>query len=232
VSKKPKPRKQPRRNQNYRPQLDKDLIELAEVIAEHKLENSAKGWFTIPWRDGFNAFRLAVDLSDGAGQNEIRNFISSVKDRNEARVPEVYWKAAELISLFGPDINRRSSIHYQYAALRCLQILNSNSDGGGAIYNTLLDLALSRHDVEDTGLDWDAIAKLVMRHRCNDALGMSDRHQSLMSREAGAFEIAWKRGLYHAAYSIRPLKPAIVTTMTWVIDRNTTIPTLNKTEGK
>ena len=81
---------------------------------------------------------------------------------------------------------------------RCIQLAISNSHGGGVVYNELLTqafLAIEPALVED----------LVLEYRCRDALGPNHNHQSERNeRRRYAFTIAWRRGLYAAAYSIEP----------------------------
>jgi len=47
------------------PKIDDDLAELASVLDEYRLDRNSDGWFTVPWRDGWNAVGLALALADG-----------------------------------------------------------------------------------------------------------------------------------------------------------------------
>lgn len=159
------------------------MIELAAVIAEHKLDNNAEGWFKIPWRDGWNAVGLAVAASP---LDYSRPWLTGVFDarRNDMTT---YWEAEE--RMVGADPMLR-------AGLRCLQIKISNSHGGGHVYNAILVGPFNEpapQEVSDT----------VLEHRCRDAIGTTAIMQNdVNDRLRRAFTTAWKRGLYLAAYSL------------------------------
>lgn len=89
------------------------------------------------------------------------------------------------------------------AALRCLQALVAKSDGGGEVYNAILIGPFSTVLPED-------VHNLVLEYRCRDSIGTTAELQNdANDRQRRAFSIAWKRGLYHAAYSLPPaVKPA------------------------
>jgi hypothetical protein len=103
-----------------------------------------------------------------------------------------YWIADELLSTeLTPDRMLRAS-------LRCLQVLIANSDGGGMVYNSILLGPFS-------GLTPSTVADTVLQYRCRDSIGVFPMLQGDGNdRLRRAFSIAWKRGLYMAAYSLPP----------------------------
>ncbi|MGH7179934.1 MAG: hypothetical protein ACREJC_21335 [Tepidisphaeraceae bacterium] len=160
---------------------DDELTELAAVIAEHSLDNNAENWFSIPWRDGWNAVELAAAVA------EPDSWLRDVC-QNRRTEQDVYWEAQDRLALMPSKMSR--------AALRCLQILIAKSDGGGEVYNAILLAPFSVLLPEN-------VDRLVRDYRCHDSIGLypkpqGDEHDRLRR----AFSIAWDRGLYHAAYSL------------------------------
>lgn len=161
------------------------------MIAEHKLDSNAENWFKLPWRNGWNAIDLALHVAQN--ETELEPWLSTVC-RNRSTGQDVYWTAQDLLSTtVTPNRMMR-------AALRCLQILIANSDGGGEVYNAILLGPFSTILPE-------RVNDLVMEYRCRDSIGVSAVLRGDGSdRLRRAFTIAWKRGLYHAAYSL-PMAP-------------------------
>jgi len=178
------------------PKIDDDLAELASVLDEYRLDLNSDGWFTVPWRDGWNAVGFAISLSDPQddADREALTFINTTfHDRRSDAY--VYWQASEFLQSLGRDINMVTS-----AALRCLQVTTSNSSGGGAVFNAILSRAL-------TELPVNYIIEHVLEWRCRDAIGTTSFLQGdLHDRRRRAFKIAWERGLFLAAYAIRPTR--------------------------
>lgn len=196
-------RKPPKRKVSTKPVIDEDLSELAAVIDQHRLDQNAEGWFEIPWRDGWNAVDLAYHAFErfavGNSNHELTTILANRKPS-----AELYWHANEEIA----NSNTLGWERFTYAAWRCLQVLVSNSSGGGVVYNDILRRAFR---------DIDGLEDIVLMHRMRDALGVpSVMDGGTMDRARRAFSIAWKRGLYHAAYSIRPAPQVTMTTTVWV----------------
>jgi hypothetical protein len=170
------------------------MTELAVVLAEYSLDNNAYGWFRLPWRNGWNAIELAMQatlkLESGLCESSQRDWLLSVC-QYRAIDQETYWIAQDQLSTTPSPMMR--------AALRCLQVLIAKSDGGGEVYNAIL---VNRFEA----LLPEQVADLILEHRCRDSIGVSaelngDRNDRLRR----AFTIAWKRGLYMAAYSLPPV---------------------------
>lgn len=197
MTRKPKPIKERR-------EVDDDLRELVEVLDEHRLDHNAMGWFTLPWRHGYNAASVAyacftrnVDTYASKREKHIESFLHGVLATPTTATEVDYERAAMMLERV--DTDEVSS--YLRASLRCLQIWLSNSSGGGHAYNSVLMVPVERSLIP-IGL----IEDVVLEWRCRDAIGttavmQSDRHD----RARRAFTIAWKRGLFHAAYSIAPI---------------------------
>jgi hypothetical protein len=189
------PRKGPRRPPRRREIADPDLRDLANGIAECQLDRNSRSWFALPWRDPWNAVALAAELAqlDPDGLADLDgDAIAFVKVAIAARATdsETYWRADELLRMTqgAPLVS---------AALRCLQIVMSKSDGGGEVPSVILRVAYDRACAE--GAFEDSIAE----HRCRDAIGTTrelrgDRHDRLRR----AFLIAWSRGLFRAIYAL------------------------------
>lgn len=177
-------RKGPRRPPPKQMPIDDELSELASVIAEHQLDNNAAGWFKMPWRDGWNATELAARAAESPD-----GWLSDVC-RMRATGQDIYWQAQDRLStVITPSPMMR-------AGLRCLQLMLARSDGGGEVYNAVLIGPFSTLLPEN-------VADLVLEYRCRDSIGVSP---NLLGdgndRLRRAFSIAWKRGLYAAAYSL------------------------------
>lgn len=216
MAKKLAPRKAKKRSPVKQSVVDDDLNTLAEVLDEYRLSNSVENWFSIPWRDGWRAIELAFVLGQGCGLTEVERFLRETIRRRSSQT-EVYYESAELIQHCSTSF--RSPSRYMYAALRCLQVLCSNSSGGGEVYNIILRRAIDTHDEHEAGMTLDQVEAVVTKYRCFDALGLDDSSikSSLFAKSIKAFEIAWKRGLYNAAYAIRPAKHITMLTTMWTV---------------
>lgn len=194
---KPPKRKQPIKVDDWLT-ADKELVELALMIDEYKLYKNKEGWFTLPWRDGFNAASLAIAVwqrtiprtTPRTETDAFLRVIQSIHARNRSR--RTYERIDEVLST--------SQHHTGFATirvgLRCAQISIARSDGGGQVYNDLLKQ-----------LDETVLENEVIQHRCHDVTGVNpglvgDANDRLRR----AFVIAWRRGLYHAAYALPQAK--------------------------
>jgi hypothetical protein len=171
---------------------DYELAELAAVLSEYTLDHNADGWFKPAWNDGWNAVELAARVA--ARNDSDMRWLLAVCDKREA-LPKHYEEANDrLCTLSCKRLTR--------AALRCLQVLIANSHGGGEVYNAILVGPFSDEARED-------VAKDVLEYRCRDSIGTTAQLQGDgADRQRRAFSIAWKRGLFKAAYAI---KPAVMT---------------------
>lgn len=197
---KPKRIKHPRQLEH--PYRD-DLTHLAEMLDEHRLERNVSGWFTVPWRDGWCAIECACgcftrnfDQYNSPREHSIDDLLSNAL---RARKPsaELYYAAGEFLE----RIDTEEVSPFLYAALRCLQMLISNSSGGGENYNVLL-----RRAFEKVQEPIELYEDVVLEYRCRDAIGTT----AVMQRDAHddvrrAFAFAWHQGLFHAAYALKPV---------------------------
>lgn len=187
-----KTRKGPKRPPPKIDHLDEEIAELASVISEYEIDNNAYGWFILPWRDGWNAVELAFACASEAGEVEDDEWLAAVI-RDRWADQDVYWKAQDRLA-WGSTPNKLIR-----AAYRCLQVLIARSDGGGVVYNEILLGPFSEllpEKVEDR----------VLEYRCRDSINVSSKLAGdVNDRQRRAFTIAWKRGLYMAAYSIPPI---------------------------
>lgn len=198
------PRKDPGRKaalKSNKRTVDDDLIELASVIAEYQLDNNAYGWFRPSWRDGDNAAKLAMEVGLAVCNIDVMKvYLVEVPHlvNQAARDNVTYERAGQLYNeLIQPKINTISAGLFA-AALRCLQLKISSSHGGGNVYNELLIQAF-------LPLDPSPVFDYVLEARCKDAIGTTHHLQGDRNdRQRAAFTIAWKRGLYLAAYSLPP----------------------------
>ena len=199
-------RKPPKRRQSARPKLDADMRELMTVLAENKLDDF-DAQFEAPWRDGWNAVALLFEEAIACGI---------------ARAPEGLGWSAQLTlwitdRLVSPDVYRQAELMEVEAlralitmpssvdmygmraialAARCAQLVVANTSAGGHAFNPLLKRFYSTVVSDDNEL-WR-----IRKHRCNDAVG-AEREDHANARERRAFNIAWERGLYRAAYAIK-----------------------------
>lgn len=198
MPKKP-PRKPPRRKPPRQHLIDDDLVALAQILDERRVDSNPDGWFSILWRDGWNAVSLALDAYTAAAAIAAWS----------ANVPPEYTAAETLImsrkqdgqayheatDLLGSIPHRMQGTAALRAALRCYQLMITRAHGEH--FNEIL----RAHATDDFTAD------LVMLWRCRDAIGVFPQLQNDASdRRRRAFTIAWSRGLYHAAYAIGPAK--------------------------
>lgn len=180
---KPQGRKPPRRKRAIT--LDPELIQIAELLDEQRLEKNAKGWLALPWRDG----RCAAMLASYTGHRVERNTPQGIATGTtiSRRLAASYWELDDTLQSLLP-ISR-----FDRAGLRCLQVRAANSDGGGHIYNEILE-RISENLHEDDVIEW----------RCRDALGHGTTPTAMADfRARHVFKLAWQRGLFHAAYALR-----------------------------
>lgn len=198
-------RRKPPKRKPGRPQLDDDLTELMSVLSEESLVPSVGNWFAIPWRDGWNAASLARVCytrfagDDGGHVDPLINVRLArwILDRDMS--PTVYEQAGDAIL----EVSGKVSLHALTAAglllcsLRCVQLVVSNSSGGGA---TLNDVLLHRFE----RIPWTVyFADEVRDARCRDAIGVGAQlNNDANDRLRRAFRLAWDRGLYRVAYAL------------------------------
>lgn len=181
-----KPQKRPR----VEHALDDELIELSTLLYEHKLDSNAAGWLSIPWRNGWNAVSLAHDV---AHDNE--DGCPTGDECLGVLAPLGAWIRHKDLSTTSyqdaGDILERGSMHkVMRAAYRCYQVLVARSDAGGEAYNELMRPAFE-------ALEPANIADQILYWRRRDVLG-----HVFDERRMRAFDIAWRRGLYRAAYAL------------------------------
>lgn len=203
--------KQQRRKPKRRPVLDDkvdekaELDELAELLFEHRLDGNAANWLTLPWRSGWNAIGLALEV---AKYESLSTYMKS-----EAWFTIVTW-LEELIDgwptsnhtyveadEYIPQLGHMPFERAARTALRCLQMMIAKSDGGGHNYNHALHL-IADQITEAQILQW----------RAQDALNYDHKTPITPAVERGrrAFAIAWRRGLFHAAYALPPVNAGVI----------------------
>lgn len=199
-----KRRRKPKRTQ----EIDYDLAELASVIAEYQLDNNAYGWFRPPWRDGVWATMLAYRCAGLVlGPKDpvthvlptARSIIKEVECFGTVTENVTTYEQAGLVyrSIMQPGMNTDAA-RLVAAAMRCLQLKIANSHGGGNVYNEVLIPAF-------VAVEPKLVAEEVLECRCLDAIGTSHHlNGDAHDRQRAAFTIAWRRGLYLAAYSLPP----------------------------
>jgi hypothetical protein len=187
----------------HKPTLDDELMELASVLADYQLDNNAFGWFRPPWRNGLNAAGLcnlaAFTLWDhhepeSALVHNARKLTDSIVQGHKIGA---YAEAGELYNRL---VFPRGGMTFRLLAtgLRCAQLHLANSHGGGHVYNELLI-------PEFLGVDPATVEAIILEWRCRDAIGTTHHLQrDHNDRQRSAFTIAWRRGLYLAAYSLPP----------------------------
>jgi hypothetical protein len=176
--------------------VDKELAELTMVLAECKLDNEAENWLKLPWRDGWNAVKMAYVVSGFTEPVDGCAWLHSVC-RTRATGQDVYWAAQDRLS------STETPNKMMRAAYRCLQVLLANSDGGGEVYNGILMEPFLSLSTLRLGANIDLIAEVVREHRCLDSIGVTPTMKGdANDRLRRAFMIAWERGLYQAAYSL------------------------------
>mgnify|MGYP000863855636 CR=1 FL=1 len=179
------PSRKPARRAPHKPKIDDELIELARVLDEQRLDKNAAGWFSVPWRDGWNAVQLAFEIGAGPADSEWTASMSRwINERT--RSAQAYFEAGDFLErLRGGVLDP-----FARAALRCYQLLVAQSDAGGEGYNRILFPLFDAHPPERFDL-------AVLHWRARDALG-----GFVDERRRAAFNTAWRRGLYRAAYAV------------------------------
>lgn len=194
-----KPPRKPARKRPARPtQIDDELAELATVLDERRLEAGSVGWFELPWYDSSNACDLALETFErrwprahgwGAGISEAHNLVVT-----RPMSAQGYHEATDfLCSTIRGELGEGTTL--LRAALRCYQLAITHNHGIAP--NEIL------RPIDDFDED------LVERWRCKDAIGVFPQlNNDADDRRRRAFSIAWKRGLFHAAYAIGPTRRA------------------------
>lgn len=196
--------KQQRRKPKRRPILDEkvdekaELAELAELLFEHKLDGNAANWLTLPWRSGWNAIGLALDVAGvSVTWHKQTNWLNLLLEGMPVE-PAAYLIADEYLLEVC-----RNGYHEQgiRAALRCLQMMIAKSDGAGHNFNHALQ-AIHEAIASEQMIKWRAF----------DALNYDHRTLITPAVERGrrAFTIAWRRGLFHAAYALPPVNAGVI----------------------
>lgn len=177
------PRRKPAKEQD-----DPDLRELIAVLVEAKAEYDVPGWLSVPWRNGWNAARLALNITTEAPEFErIEPFYKFVESMHTIgdRSPSAYAHLEELLR----EIRWSHATPAMRVAMRCMQVVIANSDGGGQVENALLEsIVTGQHE------------GLMLEARRIDAVGHDI--SPVGERRRQAFLIAWRKGLYRVAYAI------------------------------
>ncbi len=204
------PSRKSKRKPQPRVEIDDDLAELASVLDGNRHKANIDGWLSVPWRSGWCAARLPLDLWDAIPFSLKRGDVVATGLRRAIMDREKISKTYQQADNFRSDAAELfvRGCHYSpllMATARCIQIEIANSGGGGHIFNDALTNALRTLQAknligDDTIVN---IEKIVTEVRCQDAIGTTAQLQNdRFDRERRAFAIAWKRGLYQAAYSI------------------------------
>ncbi len=190
-------RKKPKRRPRKEP-IHPDLLTIAAALDEHRLETNSDGWFKIPWRYGENAVQLALDVYYAEAPKIV------------AGVPVALWQPTSDLfhsrSMLGLSYAQLDEYLYTLpighelskyvrAAIRCRQLLIAQSSGGGHVYNDVLKIALEGEVTEEQ----------MIKRRALDALGLDHNQNPAAWKNFKPFELAWKRGLFHAAYALKPV---------------------------
>lgn len=167
-----------------------DMRELLAVLYESKADYNVAGWLSVPWRDGWNAAQLALNIARDSGATDfasVEGIWKLLRDywMNNTRTARVYADLEELLH----EIRWTTLTPALRSAARCMQLVIANSDGGGQVENVILE-----HIV--TGLH----EKLVTECRLVDAVGHDI--SPVGERRRQAFLTAWRNGLYRVAYAI------------------------------
>lgn len=187
---KDKSRKPPKRRV-ARERIDDELAQIALALDAGRLDKNAEGWFSIPWRDGWNACYLAKAV--------ITKLERACPTRDYcAKMLEPFYVglahgslSSDTYAMIGEVLERGSLHAIARAGLRCYQMLIARSDAGGAGYNAILRPAFEP-------LLPESVAEDVRYWRCLDALGETAPSFARVQ----AFNLAWGRGLFKAAYAL------------------------------
>lgn len=192
-------RRTKRKARSARYTIDNELAQLAEVLAEMQLDNTAYGWFRPPWRRGEWPVQLCLEAARLTFDSVSEDY-NAARDLASAPIHDgyVYEAAGALYNrLVQPKVNTDCA-RFIAAAMRCLQLKIANSHGGGVVYNEVMIPAF-------LSVEPRLVENAVLEYRCLDSIGTThflagDRND----RQRAAFTTAWRRGLYLAAYSLPP----------------------------
>lgn len=196
--------KQQRRKPKRRPIVDEkvdekaELAELVELLFEHKLDGNAANWLTLPWRSGWNAIGLALDVAGrSVTWGKQTNWLNLLLEGMPVE-PAAYLIADEYLLEVCRNGYHEQAIR---VALRCLQMMIARSDGAGHNYNHALQSVVGAISSEQ-----------MIKWRAFDALNYDHRTPITPAVERGrrAFTIAWRRGLFHAAYALPPVNAGVI----------------------
>lgn len=192
---KPPPPRKPKRV-TRRPRAD--TLDVFALLAEDVEPHAPGGWFRLPWRDGRQAVGLVGDLLYREGHTISDRVVRHVMDLVPGD-PDLYWRCEELRDeVFDTGFASISLTTLLLMRLRMLQLLASNSHGGGHGYNTVLLRDWHRLAPEHV----DHAQQLVQHRRLLDALGVDGSLSNVSPRRVQAFATAWRNGLFRAAYAL------------------------------
>lgn len=199
---KPHPPRKPKRV-TRRPRAA--TLDVFALLAEDVEPHAPEGWFKLPWRDGRQAVGLVTDLIQRAASGLYGTPLAIAGDvtRLHPDDPDLYWRCEELRD----DVDR-AGFSTSFASLllmrlRMLQLLASNSHGGGHGYNTVLLRDWHRLAPEHV----DCARQFVWVRRQLDALGVDGSLANVSPRRQQAFAVAWRDGLFRAAYALARDEP-------------------------
>jgi hypothetical protein len=184
-------------------QVDAELLDLARVLDEHRLDTNAAGWLKLPWKNGWNAISLAWEIvlsgndswrwrTDGRDLSA-REMITRLAGEPASHLTRrTYYAIDDRLA----NLEWSRSAPAMRAVLRCTQLLLSNSHGGGAVYNDVL-----------ATISGSFSEAQMLVHRFNDVADLIGNEPITHEIEKlrNVFNIAWRRGLYHAAYALKPI---------------------------
>lgn len=164
------------------------MRELLAVLVESKADYNVAGWLSVPWRDGWNAARLALNITLGSSEyNRIAGMHNLVDLMwvEGTRSARAYAELEEMLH----EIRWSAATPALRAAMRCMQVVIANSDGGGHVENAILE-----------GVVFGEHEQLMLDARRIDAVGHDI--SPVGERRRQAFLTAWRKGLYRVAYAI------------------------------
>ena len=193
-------RRKPKKRPAGKPKIDDELAELATVLDEQGLDiDSVAAWFSIPWRDGWNAAWLArrawTELA--APKAYCRALYIEIIIHERGRGHAVDYDLYEGIDDWCQGLPKSADFDLLRGAGRCVQVIIARSDGGGHTFNEIL-----RPKFEAL-MEPGRVADIVCQARRWDVVGDGG---VVPTRLMSAFNIAWGRGLYRAAYALQPVK--------------------------
>jgi len=200
-------RKPEKRKQSERPQLEDDLQDLMAALAQNAVDEGLVATLKMPWRSGWNAVRfgLAVWGPFYAAERAMHVNLSTLMfdlftTKRREPSPQDYWDLEE--ALMHDEHARQLPV--LRATLRCAQIMTTkDGSGDGSIFNFVWERPLERL-VQNCSTTALAMIESHMKDaRCFDSIGVgvqlrNDTHDYYRR----AFDIAWSRRLYGAAYAL------------------------------